>query len=87
MRVVTIALITAQVALGAPKHPSACDLALDACLKTVQAQSDLIVQLKDSESKLADQLAKSSTPKILPTWAWVVLGLAVGVATGSALHK
>lgn len=67
--------------------PTACDLALDACLKTVQAQDNLIVDLKANNQKLVSALADANKSPILPTWAWVVLGVAAGVAAGSALKR
>lgn len=66
---------------------TACDLALNACQGVIKAQDDQIAQLKDSNQKLADELVKSKSPSILPTWAWILIGASAGVLITSTLHK
>lgn len=65
----------------------ACDLALNACLKTVQAQDSLVVQLKADKQKLADQLAQANQQPLLPTWAWVTIGVLAGAVVGAKVLK
>lgn len=61
-----------------------CDLALDACQGVISAQDASIANLKSNVATLEDRLAAQSSP-LLPTWAWIAVSLATGLALGTVL--
>lgn len=82
---VLVLQLAAGTAYGGSKPSSACDLALNACLELNTAYDAQVLQLKKDNALLADALASSIKEPLLPTWAWVVLGVAVGAMVGTQL--
>lgn len=88
MRILLIASIIAQVALGeVPNRLPACALSLDACQGVVKAQDASIANLKKNVASLEDKLASSTRPPLLPTWAIVIGSALLGVVVGGVLIK
>lgn len=64
-----------------------CDNALAACQVVVHAQDEAIEHLKAQVKDTTDKLVEAERQPIVPTWAWILLGLTAGATAGYAIHK
>jgi|SRR5271166_239217 len=72
---------------GAGTPSSKCSNALHACISLTQAQDSEILQLKQDNSQLAKALVEANKAPLLPTWAWVTLGVLAGAVVGAKVLK
>jgi hypothetical protein len=94
---VRIALVCVTLAYTTSVYPTppvptapawtTCSKALHACIDLNTAYQSQVDQLKLDQAKLADALAKANSPGLLPTWAWVVIGVTSGIVLGTQLRK
>lgn len=83
----------AQGAAKAPEPVYTCENRLTACSTAlhdaqtvIDDQDASITNLKKANKELADRLADSQSGQLLPGWAWLAIGAAVGVATYSIVR-
>lgn len=64
-----------------------CDNALAACQVVVHEQDQAIVHLKQQVKDTTDKLVEAERAPLIPTWAWVTIGVVIGGAVGYSIHK
>lgn len=62
-----------------------CKKTLRACDELVNGQEEELRVLKEQVSILEDRLKVDQNTNILPDWAWLVIGVGLGVTTGLAV--
>lgn len=90
-RIALLLAIMVRVAFPETKAPlplnNHCGYVLESCQNLVDTQDQSIQNLKAYSKKLETALDKAEEEPLVPTWLWVVGGIALGGALGYSIHK